>query len=538
MPRRVPKQDNTISVRFGGGLNTRSSRDEVGLREAAAGENFDVDIGNFDLRPRAPFELIGVAPNGGKINGFVTLRKRDGTISFLVQAAEIVYEWDGSTFTQVGTTSINSRLRGTMQSYWGLDDLVIITDLNLKSPIYQYDGFTFEIISFADPTGEFRAKYCLVNTERALYANVFNNIFIPHIIVGSQLEQYDIVTTTERAGDVSGSDVGAFYGDPIVSIGVDSAYFLPVPDILPINGILDAFGTIPISTEDGKIHQLIGSSPQDYQIISLYSGSGASGTEPITFVGNDVLFGREGTIESLLANDKFGDVEASDPSAFIRSIAKDVNSWDIDYDPVAQRAFVWPEGGTKVLVWRKETEGSPWSVWTTNHSSNFNKTASMLMFDPRTRRKSVFWGDTDGNIFKMFGEEGTGDAGAEAVTMSRASKTFSMPADAISSDIEGFVRYKAIDFPTEFDITVEYEGLTLKDQVSTVTIEAPTDGDYYNGSTFYSGEGHYNHIITQRLSQERVSISGQSSQFRVKVSHEDQKSLEVNEIGFKFKTSS
>ena len=141
-------------------------------------------------------------------------------------------------------------------------------------------------------------------------------------------------------------------------------------------------------------------------------------------------------------------------------------------------------------------------------------------------------------IFRMFGERGTGDAGTDDITMSRASKTFSMPADAILSDMEGFVRYKGIDFPTTFDITLEYEGLNLKDQPSTITIEAPANGDYYNADTFYSGDGHYNHIFTQRLSQERVSISGQSSQFRVKVTHSGKEDLEISEIGFKFKTSS
>lgn len=535
MTKRISKENEFISVRFGGGLNTRSSRDEVGIREAAAGENFDVDIGNFDLRPRKPFELIGI-PNGQAIKGFITLRKRSGDVFFAVQAGSEIYSWDGVTFDLIGNTSINSKLRGTIESYWALDDLVIITDLNVKSPVYQYDGINFKIISFADPTGEFRAKYCLVNAERALYANVWNNIDIPHIVVGSQIEEFNIVTTTQRAGEVPGTSEGAFYGDPTVSIGVDSAFFLPVPDIKPINGILEAFGTIPISTEDGKIHQFTGSTAQDFQIVSLYSGSGASGIEPLAFVGNDIIYGREGVIESLLSTDRFGDVESSDPSAFIRDEVAKVKSWDINYDPLEQKVFMWPDTGGKVFVFRKEVqEASPWSVWTTNHPNDFNKTASLLMYDPRTGQKSVFWGDADGNIFKMFGDE-TLDAGTENISLSRTSKTFTAPADARLYDIEGYIRYKAVSFPATITVTIEYEGLTLKNQVSVIDVEAPTDGGYYSGTIFYSGEGHYGSFFIDRLSQERISVSGQSSQVRIKVESEDK--IEVSEIGIKFKASS
>jgi len=241
-------------------------------------------------------------------------------------------------------------------------------------------------------------------------------------------------------------------------------------------------------------------------------------------------------IESLLSTDRFGDVESSDPSAFIRNQVEDVKSWDINYDPLEQKVFMWPDTGGKVFVWRKEVqEASPWSVWTTNHSNDFNKTASLLMYDPRTGKKAVFWGDADGNVFKMFGDEIL-DAGTENISLSRTSKTFTAPADARLYDIEGYIRYKAVTFPATITVTIEYEGLTLKNQVSVIDVEAPPDGGYYSGTIYYSGEGHYGSFFIDRLSQERISVSGQSSQIRIKVESEDK--IEVSEIGIKFKASS
>src|SRR5690242_15269983 len=128
----VPKKDFSVTLRFGYGLNTRASEDEIDPREASAGQNFILDLENREFRNRPPFDLVSTAPNGGSIDGFAQLLKADGTTSMLIQAGTTVYKFDGSTWTSVGSVASGTRMRGPLSANWTLADKVIITDLALK----------------------------------------------------------------------------------------------------------------------------------------------------------------------------------------------------------------------------------------------------------------------------------------------------------------------------------------------------------------------------------------------------------------------
>src|SRR5215469_11132887 len=106
MVQKIGPEETNITLKFGGGLHTRASPDEIDGREAAGGFNFLIDVQNRNLRNRQPFDLIGTAPNASPIMGGASLLKTDGTVTTIFQAGTTVYKWDGhSTFTSKGSAS-------------------------------------------------------------------------------------------------------------------------------------------------------------------------------------------------------------------------------------------------------------------------------------------------------------------------------------------------------------------------------------------------------------------------------------------------
>src|SRR3990172_9358189 len=152
MVAKIDPKDLALTVKFGGGLHTRASEDEIDPREAADGANFVLDLENSELRNRASFDLIGQVPNQAEIRGGGSLLMADGTVSTLIQAGANVYEWDGlTTFTKVGTVVSTAKLRGYWRSHnWTLDDKLLLTDLSLVDVVKEWDGTTFASVSFID----------------------------------------------------------------------------------------------------------------------------------------------------------------------------------------------------------------------------------------------------------------------------------------------------------------------------------------------------------------------------------------------------
>ena len=188
MAGRLGRTEVDISLRFGGGLHSAASEEDIDARECVAGRNFTLDLENKEFKTRNGCDKIAMAPNAASINGFATLKKSNGDIAFLVQAGTVVYSWDGTSFAQVGTVNRGAKLRGRFSHYSALDDKVLITNLALQEQVAEWDHDIPEcnISDEADnPFGNFFAKYCYVAVKRAYFGNVKNSSStLPHVLVG------------------------------------------------------------------------------------------------------------------------------------------------------------------------------------------------------------------------------------------------------------------------------------------------------------------------------------------------------------------
>ena len=648
MPSKLGPKDEALQIRFGGGVHSRASEEDIDLRECTDGENFELDLRNRDWKPRLPFDVLGQAPNGGEIRGFASLYKSDGTISYLVQAGAAVYEWDGDTFTSVGSCAATAQLRGHISHNWQLDDKVIITDLNLQQPVMEWDGTTLQNVTFtgtsgadvivngafaadtdwtkgtgwtisggtgncdgtqvaastlsqtvapltvgtrygvsftisdyeagtirpqagatngtsvganglyyeeivcttstgfameadtsfigkiddvvAEPiptwNGEFRAKYCVIKDERAIFANVYDNgTNYPHMIVGSRTSYYNQITVSNR---------------PSSALSLADPFFLLAPDLRTINGMSEAYGLVALSTLQGSMFKLTGSNAQDFELQSFYRDSGASGTESVTYVGNDIIYGRQGRIESLSGVDRFGDVETDDLSNDIFDTIQGYENWTIVYNSRTQKIYCYPEGQNLVWTLNKSIIGmkgeernlSPWVKYTTNHQSNFNITAMMNAYCPCDGLEYVHFGDENGNMYRMEGSEGGGDGGSNELKVRRLSKMFTMPVDAEAFRIRGWITsIKKQDIAVQLKFL--FQGYHVYDEDITIIIQADELQPYYNGLTYYGGTQYYG-SISERFSREKFGISGKSNQFQVEATVETKRFFKISEIGLRF----
>ena len=132
-----------MKITFEGGLN---ENDNPEIFECQEGYNFDLRIGDTDLKPRRALDTKGTATLGGNISGIMQLIKRDDTETTLIfeddAATPTLYTWDGaSTFTSKRTASlaVGSKLRDV---YWSLDDYISIVDTAKLTPLLKWDGTT------------------------------------------------------------------------------------------------------------------------------------------------------------------------------------------------------------------------------------------------------------------------------------------------------------------------------------------------------------------------------------------------------------
>ena len=527
MTKRLRDEDAQI-VRFGGGQNSRSSQDQVDDLECTSGANYLLDPGNSELRPRPPFDKIGTAPNGKEIRGFSTLLKTDGTVTMLVQAGPTVYKWDGSTFTSVGTVDQLAQLRGTREANWALDDKVLISDLNLKEEMHEWDGTTFQQTVFLQSDGSsafgpFRARYCIVDNERAFFGNIHDNgSDFEHLLVSSERGNYLVVSASDR---------------PASTLGADAPWFLPMPQLKPINGLAFAFGLLAISQEAGAFEKLIGSSAKDFELDKLHDASGARGRESVVATSNDIIYGSPGKIESLKATDKFGDVEFDDLSFKIRPDIIDVAGWALVYNPRLKRVYCFPDGQQEVWVLHLDFIGtnlSPWVKWTTRHALSFQPTATMVCRDPVDGLEYTFMGDASGNLYRLEGSGTSGDGGANDVEVKRVSKIYAAPLDTKAFGINGWLQHKKLATSSNVKLRFLFSGEHAFDSeknvaTTAVVFDTPYGGEVYYGGTFYYGAKQLNRFI-RRL----FGVEGQGNQFQVEVSVDDNNDFAITEVGFRY----
>lgn len=530
MVAKVGPEDLDLIIKFGGGLHTRTGPDEVDPREATDGANFLLDIENRQLRNRLPFDLVGTVPNASEIRGGASLLKSDGTVSFLIQAGNTVYEWDGlTTFTSKGSVVSTAKLRGHWRSHtWPLDDKVLITDLNLVEEVLEWDGTTLATTNFTDEAtntfGNFYAKYVSVSNERAVFFHVREATTNRHMAVGSARGDYTQISVANR---------------PSSSLSEADPFFLLMPDLKPINSAVEAFGTTIISTERGRLFNLTGSSAKDFALDEFYPGSAAAGEESLAYIGNDIIYGRPGRIESVRDTDRFGDSAADDLTTAVADQIAAYTGWRIIYNSRLNRVYMFPAGVSEVWVFQTEMLGqntSPWMRWTTTHSLAFQPTFVMSMLDPVDGLEYVFMGDSSGNVYRLEGTGHSGDGGTSIIQVEWLTKLFSAPLDAQAFTVEGYIKYAKSESAT-VELIFEYAGQSVFSESLTIDIPAITGQPYYGDEIFY-GDGSVYGTISGRLSRQAFAPPGQANDFQLRVKVSSVNDFQINEIGLRFRAAS
>lgn len=524
----IQPNESEVRLRFGGGLNTRASSDEINPREAAGGYNFSLDLGNTQMRPRNPFNLADTAPNAGRINGFAQLTTSTGATTTLIQAGTNVYSvsnW-GEAWTLVGTVADTARLRGHRTHIWNLDDVVLISDLGGVEPVYQWDGTTFEEV-YHNLAGEFRAKYIFVDNERAYYANVHSNgTDTPHVVVASAQSDYLTLSTNQV---------------PSSGLSASDAWYLPTPDLRPINGLTGAFNVLVFSTLRGRMYQLLGSDATDFELSPLFYDSYADGMESLVNIGNDIVYGRQGRIESLAATDAYGDVETNDLSIKISDQISEYTGWTMAYSSRHQRVYCHPATESELWVFHKPlaiTELSPWMKWTTAHSMGFAPTTMWAMLDPESGLEHVFCGDATGNVYRLEGDGALGDGGTTDIITSFVSKLESAPGHAQVYDCQGAIKFRPrTGLGTTLGITMQWQGESVYDTSITLSLPAAESGALYGGSDYYSDGSVYGSHFEGRLARERFGLAGQGNDVQVELQVTGKEDFEINEVYFGFRAA-
>lgn len=502
-------------VRFGGGLATNPSISDVDFREATDGENFDIQIDRYTLTRRQGFDYVATAPNGLQINGFVELIDQSADVTLLVQAGGDVYQWDGaSSFTLVGTVSTNSRLRGNRDSTDIVNDRVIVTDLNKQSVVKTWDGTTFADLTTNLGTA-FYAKYCVYDFERAMYFNVRTTTDTPHLLVGSKRNDIGDLTVSDR---------------PSSSLSDEDPFFLPMPDQKPGNGLVSAFGQMIMSTDNGQVWLMSGTTAKDFAIGSLFKDSFAAGDEAVINTQNDVVYGRAGKIESLIGVLAYGNVVADDVSRDIKDIVSGVTGWTGVYNPRTSKAYFWPDSGNEVYALHYQVYDSrrrtieqrgisPWAKWTTDFGNgDFRQTAAALLRRPADNLDLVYFGDQEGRIFVLEGS--SGEDGADApVTARWRSGLITLPYSRQTSEIKVILWY-AKQFAADVTIRILGCGETAYDDERTLTIPALSGGAFYNGSAYYNGSSYYGVKFAGRLIYQEAKFVGRWGAFQVEIEAE------------------
>lgn len=528
MVQQLQAQEGDLVIRFGGGVHSSTPEDEIGDREAADGRNFLLDFSNTELRNRPPFDLVATAANEGSVNGGGNLVKADGTIQAFFQAGNTVYEWDGQDLlsSALATVSSSAKLRGHWRSHqWTLGDKVLISDLALAEPLQEWDGSTWQDISFTS-FGLLSAKYITVSNDRAKFFNVLqtSNPALPHLIVGSQIEDYAVITVSQKPAS------GNSAADP---------FYMVTPDLKPINGAVEAFGTTIISTERGELFNLAGVDATDFRFDTFYPGSAALGDEALAYIGNDILYGRQGRIESLRDTDRFGDSQADDITVKIADEIEAYTGWTTVYNQRLGRVYVFPTGVSECWVYHKalrDKDVSPWVKYDTMHAMAFQPTMAISMLDPADGLEYVFMGDSSGNIYRLEGTGTSGDGGSADVITEFLSKLFVLPLDLEQYDIEGWIKYRRKE-AADISITLETSGVSLFEYPIVVPLPNASGGPYYSNDSYYSDGEYYGTARFNRLARQRITFPGGSNELQVRVRYDGTANIQINEVGLRFVAS-
>jgi len=502
------------SLTFEGGINEQ----DVSLvkpGECTSGYNFDLSFMQSRFRPRKAFGLLGTATNGSTVNGIIQLIKNDDTETTLVQAGDTVYLWDGTTsFTSKGTVNASSYLRGTT---WSLGGYTVITDLAKLTPVKAWDGTSLTTLTtgLGNPL---YAKYGMVHLGRMWLFNVKAGTDTPHLMVASVYETPTSYDTTLRAQNSS------------FSTG-NEAFYMTTPDLLPINGVALYYGTLIISTENGRTWKLTGTDSTDFAWEPFYPNSNVGGTgtdcESMASIGNDVAFMKNnGAIETLIATQNYGDVATDDISKWIRSLTSGLSSARVVYDQARQKVYFFAGSNMLLVLFKDMMESgfSPWSRYKTAHSSSFDTNCAIYMRQPGGTDWYVYFGGSTGQIYQMESEN-SGDPSSTSIEAYRRSRFNEMFQDKYGNTVQpeydrlrGRVFYRRV---ADCDLLIDVE---WADDYSiarcTVPLDGPSTADgafYFGGSWYFGGDYYWNSgfQFSQRTSTKGFSPVGRGPGFYI-----------------------
>lgn len=505
-------------LRFGGGINQLDD-ELVNADECVEGENFQLDSASRQFRPRDPFTLKGTATSAEEVSGIMQLVTRADVLTTLVQTQEFLYSWDGvNSFTPVATVATNSLLRDT---YWSLDDLLILTDLNKATTVRTWNGSAIATLTHAI-TGvtNLYAKYGVVFQNRLWLFNVTTDATsLPHVILASAFEDHE---NFDNANTPTSSTLTA-----------SSAFFLVIPDLRPINGVAVFFNTIVISTVNGALFKLTGTDATDYAVVPLYPGSSAAGDESIVNTGDDVMYIRKGgNIERLISSDTYGDTETDDLSTWIRDEAENLTGGIAVYDQ-AHQLVLWFIGGFILVLDKNSLDSglSPWMKWTTNMVSALDVSAAKYLRVPGTTNYSVYFGGPQGQIYDVHGS-GASDAGSTLITVYRKSKLIS-ELNTVDDFVSGRVHYRrkgVCNLVLDLEWSENYA-----DSRCVVPLLGPiTSGGvaFWGGGVYWGGDHYWNQggVEEFRVSTSGFSAAGKSPSFFLTVTITSTVDFLVNKI--------
>ena len=512
-----------FTLKFGGGVNSAASEDDVAINECVVGENFSLDYKNKNLKPRKSIKLVGTAPNASQINGFVNHVNNEGVSTILIQAGGDVYQWSSEIgFILKSTISSSAKIRGHHhQNYWALDDFVLVSDLSLIEPVMKWDSSAITDMSH-NLTGDFKAKYIYIDNERAHYSNVISNsVATPHMMVVSKLSDNENLSISDR---------------PSSSLGADDPFYILTPDLRPINAMIGYFDTIVVSSQRGSLFKVSGSDSTDTSILPLFPMSYATGIEPMVNTGNDVIYGRAGRIESVSTSDTYGDISTDDLSAPIKNDIATYSDWMSAYNSTTQKIYYYPIGSNHLWQYSKDKvdETSSWVKLTTNAPFNMAITAMMSMIDPVNNVEYTFIGDTNGKVYILEGDDGGLDAGQNSVETFWRSGVLKLPNMYKASGFDGYISYRATE---DTIITVKFIFGGSNSSISTheVALKGASGGFYFGGDVYFGEEGvYFGSEFSGSFKRESIIPSGESEEIQIEISHNAEASFEINELGIRF----
>ena len=240
------------------------------------------------------------------------------------------------------------------------------------------------------------------------------------------------------------------------------------------------------------------------------------------------------------ARKEFGDVSADDISCWIPNTVKDLTESLIVYDQTNQKVFFFVTD--KVLVLFKDIliggQGiSPWSVYKTLDTSEFNANAAKYMYVPGTTNYTVYWGDSTGRIFDMNGTGTGGDAGSLDIQLLRTSRL--IDAEVITNwswrrkVLDGKLQYRRIG-ECAININVDWAD-EYNVSTSTLTLKGPPSSDtpaYFGGSIYFSGLVYFNQGFTfaEKISTKAFSPVGKGPGFFISVDSENKVRYEIDHL--------